>query len=88
LTIHISKDGTPTLFDGPKAVNFFRMNALLSGMRLELRSGMKLSRGPSCFTRVKKEYGLKGNKQKLIEQFENLVAEENKKMTYVGGSHS
>jgi hypothetical protein len=82
MTIHVSKDGEPTLFDGPEAVNFFRMNALLTGMRSELRSGMRLSRGPSCFTRVKKEYGLKGNKQKLIEQFEKLVAEENKKMEY------
>ena len=88
MTISVTKDGTPYAYDGPQAVNFFRMNALLSGMRLELRSGMKLSRGPSCFTRVKKEYGLKGGKQKLIELFENLVAEENKKMTYVGGSNS
>jgi hypothetical protein len=82
MPIHVSKDGEPTLFDGPEAVNFFRMNALLTGMRSELRSGMRLSRGPSCFTRVKKWYGLKGNKQKLIEQFEKLVAEENNKMEY------
>ena len=82
MTIHVSKDGTPTLFDGPKAVNFFRMNALLQGMRTELKTGMRLTRGPSCFFRVKKEYGLKGNKQKLIDQFEKLVAEENKTMEY------
>jgi hypothetical protein len=82
LTIHVTKDGTPTLFDGPKAVNFFRMNTLLHGMKTELKTGMRLTRGPSCFTRVKQEYGLKGNKQKLIEQFEKLVAEENTKMEY------
>jgi hypothetical protein len=81
--IHVTKDGEPQLFDGPKAVNFFRMNVLLHGMRTELKTGMKLSRGPSCFFRVKQEYGLKGNKQKLIEQFEKLVAEENQKMEYV-----
>jgi len=82
LTIHVTKDGTPTVFDGPKAVNFFRMNVLLQGMRTELKTGMRMSRGPSCFTRVKQEYGLKGNKQKLIEQFEKLIAEENEKMEY------
>ena len=82
MTISVTKDGTPTLFDGPKAVNFFRMNTLLHGMKTELKTGMKLTRGPSCFTRVKQEYGLKGNKQKLIEQFEKLVAEENQRMEY------
>lgn len=82
MAIHVAKDGTPQLFDGPEAVNFFRMNALLQGMRTELKTGMKLTRGPSCFTRVKQEYGLKGNKQKLIDQFAKLVAEENKKMEY------
>jgi len=58
------------------------MNVLLQGMRTELKTGMRMSRGPSCFTRVKQEYGLKGNKQKLIEQFEKLIAEENEKMEY------
>lgn len=82
MTIHVAKDGTPTLFDGPKAVNFFRMTTLLQGMKFELKTGMRMTRGPSCFTRVKQEYGLKGNKQKLIDQFEKLVAEENQKMEY------
>ena len=82
MTIKVTKDGTPYAFDGPQAVDFFRMNTLLSGMRFELKTGMKLTRGPSCFTLVKKEYGLKGNKQKLIEQFEKLLAEENLKMDY------
>jgi hypothetical protein len=82
MPIHVAKDGTPLVFDGPQAVNFFRMNALLQGMRTELKTGMRLTRGPSCFTRVRKEYGLRGNKQKLIEQFEKLVAEENQRMEY------
>ena len=82
MTIHVSKDGAPNLFDGPKAVNFFRMNVLLQEMKTELKTGMKLTRGPSCFTRVKQEYGLKGNKERLIAQFEKLVAEENQKMDY------
>jgi hypothetical protein len=82
MSISVTKDGTPYAFDGPKAVNFFRMNTLLQGMKFELKTGMKMTRGPSCFTRVKKEYALKGNKQKLIAQFEALVSEENKAMEY------
>lgn len=82
MPIHVAKDGTPRVFDGPAAVNFFRMSALLHGMRTELKTGMRLTRGPSCFTRVRKEYGLKGNKEKLIEQFEKLVAAENQRMEY------
>jgi hypothetical protein len=58
------------------------MNVLLQGMKTELNTGMKLTRGPSCFTRVKKEYGLKGSKEKLIEQFEVLVAGANSGMVY------
>jgi len=83
MPVHVSKDGSPYLFDGPAATNFFRMASILHGMKVELRTGMKLtSRAPSCFTIAKKEYGLKGNKQKLIDQFEKLVSEENKKMEY------
>jgi hypothetical protein len=83
MPIYTQKNGEPVLFDGPEAVNFFRMNALLQGMKSELRSGMRLTRGPSCFTRVRREYGLKGSKQKLIEQFEELVLEANAKMEYL-----
>jgi len=82
LTISVTKDGTPYAFDGKEAVDFFRMNTLLQGMKFELKTGMKMTRGPSCFTLVKKEYGLKGSKEKLIEQFEKLLAEENLKMDY------
>lgn len=83
MSIHVSKDGTPHAFTGPEAVNFFRMATILRGMKFELKTGMRMtSRAPSCFTIVRREYGLKGNKQKLIDQFEKLVAEENAKMEY------
>lgn len=82
MSIHVAKDGTPVVFSGQEAVNFFRMIALLQGMKTELKTGMRLTRGPSCFTRVKQEYGLKGNKQTLIDQFQKLVSEENQRMEY------
>jgi hypothetical protein len=83
MPIRVAQDGTPMVFDGPQAVNFLRMTMILRGMKLELRTGMRMtSRAPSCFTLARREYGLKGNKQKLIDQFEVLVNEENKKMEY------
>jgi len=60
--------------DTPEQINAFRMKTLLRGMKLE-RSGMKLTRGPSCLSIVKREFGLKGNREKVIAQFkEKFVA--------------
>lgn len=82
MPIHVGEHG-PQIFSGPEAVNFFRMAALLRGMKSELKTGMRLTgKAPSCFTIVRREYGLKGSKQKLIDQFEKLVQEENAKMEY------
>lgn len=82
MPIHVDAAG-PRVFSGKEAVNFFRMVTLLRGMKSEFKTGMRMtSKAPSCFTIVRREYGLKGNKQKLIDQFEKLVLEENAKMEY------
>lgn len=74
----------PQAFVGKEAVDFFRMATVLRGMKSELATGMRMtSKAPSCFTIARRDYGLKGNKQKLIEQMEKLVAEKNKTMEYV-----
>lgn len=67
-------DGTVT-FVGQQATTLYRMAVILHGMKFELKTGMKLTRGPSCFTLVRREFGLKGGKEKLLEQFEALVEE-------------
>lgn len=83
MPIHVAKDGAPVLFSGEAAVDFYRLTLILSGMKLELKTGMRTTRrAPSCFTIARREFGLKGNKQKLIDQFEKLVTEENTKMEY------
>lgn len=54
-------------------INKFRAAMLLKGLEVELR-GMRLtSRAPSCYSIIKREYGLKGNKQKVYEQFKALL---------------
>ncbi len=69
--IEVHPDGGISI-TGKDSVNLFRLLTLKSGMEFEVNCpGMKLTRGPSCFTRVKREYGFKGNKRKVYEQFCN-----------------
>ena len=51
-----------------KDTKTMREMMLLRGLLLEDKTGMKLTRGPKCSTRVRREYGFKGNHQKLAMQ--------------------
>jgi hypothetical protein len=55
----------------PEQIDMYRQRVLLKGLKLEL-IGMKLSRGRSCYSIVKQEYGLKGNKQSVYDQFKAI----------------
>jgi hypothetical protein len=52
----------------------YRLKVLLSGLKLEL-NGMSMTRGRSCYAIIKKEFGLKGNRQKVLAQFEKIIEE-------------
>jgi hypothetical protein len=60
------------VIDKPEQIEKLRQLTLLSGMKLEAK-GMKISRGPTCLSRVKREFGLKGNRDKVIAQFAKIV---------------
>jgi hypothetical protein len=60
------------MYTGKDQTNLFRMKTLLAGLRLEATTGMKLTRGRSCYAIVKSEYGLKGNKANVYNQFIQL----------------
>lgn len=60
------------VYDTPEAITAYRQRVLLKGLEAELR-GMQLSRGRSCYSVIKEEYGLKGNKQKVYDQFKQLL---------------
>ena len=53
--------------DTPEAVDTFRMIALCGALKLEVL-GMK-GRGRSAYSIIKQEYGLRGNKQSVLDQF-------------------
>lgn len=55
-----------------KGIDIYRMITLLSAMRIELH-GMCIARGYSAYATIKREFGLKGSKQKVFDQFSTLV---------------
>ena len=55
-----------------QGIVWFRYRTLLKGMQLEAK-GLKLSRGASCLSIIKKEFGLKGSRASVIEQFEAIM---------------
>lgn len=62
-------------YQGRPAVNLFRLNMILRGLKFEQKfPGSRLTnKAPKCSTIVRREFGLRGNHAKLIAQFEPLV---------------
>ena len=61
------QDNNLVVADTPEAVDMFRMIALCGALKLEVL-GMK-GRGRSAYSIIKQEYGLRGNKQSVLDQF-------------------
>ena len=61
-----------TVLDTPNQIEAFRQRTLLKGLEGEIM-GLRLSRGRSCYSIIKEEFGLKGNKQKVYDQFKKLL---------------
>ena len=61
---------TATVLTGQQ-IDRFRARVLLSALKLETL-GMRRN-GPSAYSIVKKEYGLKGSKQSVYDQFKAMV---------------
>ena len=58
----------------PEQIQMAKYLTMRSGLQLEVK-GMRLTRGVSCYKMIKDRFGLKGNKQKVLEQFEDLLRE-------------
>lgn len=61
-----------TILDTPQQIEMFRYKTLLRGLKLETQ-GLQMSRGRSCYSIIKKEFGLKGSKQKVFDQFKLML---------------
>lgn len=62
------------VFDGPDEVRKARLLVLRGALRLEA-AGMK-RRGRSVYAIVKKEFGFKGSKRRVLEQLNELIERE------------
>jgi hypothetical protein len=59
------------LITQPDNINKFRLLTLQSALKLEVL-GMS-SRGRSAYSIIKQEFGLKGSKKKVLEQFSKMI---------------
>jgi anion-transporting ArsA/GET3 family ATPase len=62
------------IIDTPEGVAAFRLLALRSALSLEV-SGLRVSRGRTAYAIVKEEFGLRGGKARVLEQYEDLLRE-------------
>ena len=51
---------------------YYRLLVLQAALRLELQ-GLKRSRSPSAYAAIKREFGLRGNRERVYTQFCELV---------------
>tara|TARA_Y100000310_G_C20489838_1_gene718645 strand:- start:774 stop:980 length:207 start_codon:yes stop_codon:yes gene_type:complete len=63
------------ILNTPEQIDAFRLITIWGALRLELM-GMK-RRGRSAYSIVKEEFGLKGNKHKVFDQFTDILKENN-----------
>ena len=62
--------------DTPEQIDGARMLVLRSGLKVEL-IGMRLTRGRTCYSMIKEEFNLKGNKEKVLQDFEEILRANN-----------
>ncbi len=65
-------DDTTHFVSSPAAIAHIRRFALLQALKLEIY-GLSRGRPPSAYSIIKREFGLKGNRQRVCEQFIDLL---------------
>ena len=60
--------------DTPQKIDLYRMNVLEKMLKLEML-GIKMNRGgqPTAYSVIKKEYNLKGGRQKVLDTFNEII---------------
>ena len=56
----------------PNHIELYQMMVQKQALKLEIY-GMKLSRGRTVYSLIKEMYGLKGSKQRVLEQFTKII---------------
>jgi|TARA_R110000765_G_scaffold292384_2_gene387984 uncharacterized protein (DUF2141 family) len=71
------------ILDTKDQIAMARVLTLRQGLKLEVR-GMRRSRGRTCYSIVKEEFGFKGSKQKVLDQLNEMLEEVNDGGTLFG----
>ena len=60
--------------DTPQKIELYRMHVLHKMLKLEL-VGIKMNRGgqPTAYSAIKREYNLKGNRQKVYDTMTEII---------------
>jgi len=67
----MDNDNKPLIIDTPEGMRIFRLLQLRAALRMEVR-GIKMTRYSICKI-IKDEFGLTGNKAKVLDQFDAYV---------------
>ena len=59
----------------PNQIAIYRLMVLRSGLKLEIK-GMKAKGGKSCYSIVRQEFGLKGDRASVLEQLDAIINHE------------
>ena len=72
----LDKAGSGWIARGAENTNKVRIFALRNGLRMEMNphlKGMRISRGRTYYSIIKKEFGFKGNKAKVLKQLDEWI---------------
>jgi len=59
----------------PEQISGYRLLMLASALKLETKGIYPIRGTRTAYTQIKKEFGLKGSKQKVLDQFNALLVE-------------
>ena len=58
--------------DTPQQIELYQMLVLRKALQLEMKN-IRMSRGRTAYSSIKKEYNLKGSRQKVLDTFNEII---------------
>ena len=60
------------IIDKPEQIDMYQLLVLRKALELEMK-GLRMSRGRTAYSSIKKEYNLKGSRQKILDTFNEII---------------
>ena len=60
------------IIDSPQQIELYQMLVLRKALQLEMKN-IRMSRGRTAYSSIKKEYNLKGSRQKVLDAFTEII---------------